>query len=122
MKKYIPLFGIGLHTVCFVFAVLSLGDYEYAGYGVGRAFAFWIYSMLIAVPCIAVYFVDAILSLKDKKSAIGIAKLIFLILAVLIFLFIGARAELLCFAIWNIFFMGLFIFEIISFILQMTKE
>lgn len=56
MKKALTVFGLILHIAYYIFAVLSLGDYEYKGYGVGKAFTFWLFAMIISLHCMFLCF------------------------------------------------------------------
>ena len=114
--------GMTFHIIYFVFAVLSLGDYEYSGHGVGKAFAYWIYAIIFAFPTVAFYLVDAITTFIKRKRTFNIIKLVVMSLLIPA-LSIGTSAGVKQSIIWNTYFISVFVFQFISlFIKQKQKE
>lgn len=114
MRKALLSIGITFHIIYFVFAILSLNDYDYAGYGVGKAFAFWIYAMLVSFLVIIIYLIEAIKTFAKSKKAFNAFKLIAIILLIPLCVFVGCSAGVVQSAIWNIYFFTIFVIQIIS--------
>ncbi len=114
MKIALTISGLGLQVVYYILAVLSLCNYEYSGHGIGKAFAFWIYAMLTASLCVLIYCVEAVYTQQKDKSRFHTIKLVSVILAIPLLVFIGMTAAPVCSVIWNIYFIGLFLLEIVS--------
>lgn len=111
------LLGIGLlfHVIYYVFALLSLGDYEYVGYGVSRNFAFWIYAMVMAVPVVILYCIAALRKYLKHKTRGGAWMLAVIAVSVPLFVFVGAAAGVVQSIVWNAYFLILLILQVISF-------
>ena len=109
MKKVFTITGLALHFIYYVFAILSLGNYNS-----NQAFEFWVFAMIISFPCLAVYLIDAIKSFSSNKNGFNIFKLLLVLLAVLMCLFIGCTLTVMCSIIWNTYFTILFLVQIIS--------
>ena len=116
MKNRLLKAGLILHIIYYVLAILSLGNYEYSGEGIGAAFAFWIYAMLISIPCIIVYIIEAIKSIIKKRNFFNVLKLILVIGLVPMLWYIGGSAEILCSIVWNVYFAVIFAMQIKAFI------
>lgn len=114
MKKILTIIGLLLHIIYYVFAILSLGDYEYSGYGHGTAFAYWVYAMAISILIIIIYIAESIISLINSQRTFNIIKLIVVIALVPLVYYVGGTADTVCSIIWNIYFTVVFILEIIS--------
>ncbi len=114
MKKVLTIIGLALHLIYYVFAILSLGDYEYIGYGVGKAFAFWIYAMLISLIVIGVYLADGIVSFVKRRRTFELLKLILIALSFPVCVCVGCSAGVANSIIWNIYFAIVFVMQITS--------
>ena len=114
IKKLVTFIGLAAHVLYYVLALLSLGDYEYSGHGMGRAFGYWILAMLVAVIVIAVYFSEAMYSVITHVCAFNVLKLLLVLAAVPLWVYIGCAVGVRNSIIWNTFFAILFGLEILS--------
>ena len=114
MNKILTVVGLIFHIIYYMLAILSLGEYEYIGYGVGKAFRFWIYAMLISLIIITVYLTDGIIAFVKNRKLFNILKLIFIIVTVPFYIFVGCSTGIANSIIWNIYFAIVFIIQIIS--------
>ena len=114
MKKALTIFGLILHIAYYIFAVLSLGDYEYKGYGVGKAFTFWLFAMIISLHCIFIYLINAIVCIVMSRKMFNILKLTLILCAFPLCVFVGCAAGVANSIIWNIYFAIIFVIQIIS--------
>ncbi len=122
MRKVLTMVGLVLHIIYYIFAILSLGNYEYAGYGVGKAFAFWIYATIISLPCLSIYLIDAIKSILTNKKIFNILKLVIIVLAVPLWRTLGGSGNVVCLIIWNIYFAIVFFIQIMSLFVKCDKN
>lgn len=114
MKKILTIAGLILHIVYYVFALLSLGNYEYSGDGIGRAFAYWIYAMCVALLSIGIYYIDAFWSILLSRKPFQILKFIVILLAAPLCLLVGGSAGAANSMIWNVYFAFVFAVQVIS--------
>lgn len=114
MKKVLLSIGLSIHIFYIVLAILSLGDYEYSGHGVGRAFAFWIYAMMVAMPIIGIYLAEGILSFVKCGKYLSLIKLIVVCILVPLYVFVGCSAGMVQSVIWNTYFFAVFVIQIVS--------
>ena len=104
-NKKILLTSLITQAIYYAFLILSFFDYEYSGEGVGLAFGFWIYSCLIALINIPLHIWGAVRNISGNKKLAPIVYLILSILAIPLFIFIGASASIVCGVIWNIYYL-----------------
>ena len=114
MKKILLSIGFILHIIYYIFAILSLGDFEYSGYGIGQAFAFWIYAMIISIPVVIIYLIEGIKTFLICRNLFNFLKLIVVIILIPLFLFIGSSAGVVESVIWNLYFCIVFVIQFIS--------
>ena len=114
MKKTLLSIGMIFHIIYYIFAVLSLVDYDYMGYGVGKAFAFWIYAMIVSFPVIVFYLIEALRTFIKRKKIFNLLKLIAVIILVPLCIFVGCTSGVLESIIWNIYFFIIFVVQFIS--------
>lgn len=113
MKK-LTVVGLLLQIVYYVLLVLSLGDYEYSGVGVGRAFAYWIYAIITAIPCVLCYLIPAVHRFQTDKSRHSRIMTAATVIGFLLLLTIGSAGDTAMAIVWNIYFLALFVLEIRS--------
>jgi len=106
--------GLIFHIIYYVFAILSLGDYEYAGHGMGQAFKFWIYSLLIALIVIVIYLPDGIMAFTENRKLFNTLKFTFIVVTVPLWIFVGCGTGVANLTIWNIYFTLVFVIQIVS--------
>lgn len=114
MKKKLTIAGLILHIVYYIFAILSLGDYAYSGYGVGLKFAYWLYAMCFALFCIGIYYIDVFWSILLSRKPFQILKFIVILLAAPLCLLVGGSAGAANAIIWNVYFAFVFAVQVIS--------
>ncbi len=115
MKKVLLGIGLALHIIYYVHSILSLCYNDY------RAFDYWLKAMVIAMPVVAVYFIDAIKSLVNKTT-FNIIKLTTVIISIPLLLFVGCTLDTVCSIIWNSYFVILFLLETISLFIKSVNN
>lgn len=121
MSKNLTVIGLACHILYFVLTVLSLGDYEYQGYGPGKAFKYMILSAYVAIICVTLYLIGAMCALIRNRRIFNIIRL----LAVIISIPVGYNCIGYGYTpalIGNAYFLILFIIEIISLFLKDMKS
>lgn len=111
---YMTKLGIALHTLYYVLTVLSLFDYNYRGYGVGKAFLFWILAVIVSFPIVLLYLGDGIRDFIKCKNAFSIIKLVAVILLVPLSLLCGTSAGVVESVVWNVYFFAVFVIQLLS--------
>ena len=119
--KLLPAFiGMLLNLLSFaqVIAAFVLKSTEVPpATGVSRSFAAWADSFLIAFISIFLYLVDLNASFSALKfcKKLLIIKTVFVICAIPLVLLVGSQLGV-CILIWNIYYLVLFLVELISFV------
>ncbi|MBO7519223.1 MAG: hypothetical protein J6T73_00450, partial [Clostridia bacterium] len=121
-KKTLVIIGLSFHIVYYIFAILSLGNYGYTGTGNSPNFQFWIYAMIISLPCVILYTIDAVKSLVKQRTPFIFARSFYIFSAIPLLVFIGATLGVTESIIWNIYFGVLFILELVSLFLKPIKK
>lgn len=114
MRKKLATMGLTLQGISMMLMVLSWGNYPYAGEGLGRSFRFWIFSLLLTIPCLAVYLVEAIWDIIQRCRMFCFVKLLTVILAAFLFYNVGTDAGIVNCIIWSGAFLLLFGLEMRS--------
>ena len=112
-KKHLTFIGLGLNLSSFVLVILSAGNYPDNGEAYGQDMRFWIYSVIIALLCVCIYFTEALWSFLGERNTYSTVKLIAVTVALLLLLLVGATLDIMCIIIWNVCFVALFIFELV---------
>lgn len=118
----ITLLSVALAVLSLVMAFLeSLSPIENE-FGISRSFAMWIYSAIIAAFSLIFYFIDAIfsaikVSLKINPVFNTVLTLVLLGAIPMCLFFGGGLSPLL----WNIYYVGMFILELVSIALHCAK-
>lgn len=113
MRRLLTVSGLVLQVLYFVFTALSYGEYEYSGAGVGKGFAFMIYSIIAAVLCLGVYLAEVVYAFVKKYSVFNLVKLLAVIGSIpLCYFCIGG--DVVSAMIWNAYFVGVFLLETVA--------
>ena len=129
-SKIHAIIAMAISLVSFGFMIASLvAMINYVpqaeeGFGVSPSFAFWLYGILIAMFSLIFYLVDAVLSIIKVFKRIdpvfnGILALL-LIGAVPMVIFVGGGLGINVY-IWNAYYLGIFVLEIISIVKLMAS-
>ena len=122
MRKVLLSVGLSIHIIYIVLAILSLGDYEYSGHGIGKAFAFWIYAMMIAMPVVGIYLVEGILSFVKHRNRVNFLKLVAVGILVPLHLYVGSSAGTVQFVVWNTYFLMIFAIQIVFLFIKPVQK
>ena len=114
MKRKAAAFGLLCHVISYYFGFLSLGNYSYAGKGVSPAFGYWIYCIINALLCLLFYLYDALRLVTYKRSFFNIFRMILVILAGFLCLFVGGSLGVMNSIIWQSYFAIVFVVQILS--------
>ena len=122
MQKLAPkiyaIIGMAVSFVSFVLAIVALilSLTEPPSDGMGKAFAYWVFSFIVAVISLLFYMGDAgrcLEKLFDKQAGVlDILLLVSIIGSIPMLLFVGDRYPLP----WNLYYMMVFVLESISII------
>ncbi len=113
LTKHLTFIGLGLNLSSFVLVILSAGNYPDSGEAYGQGMMYWIYSVIIALLCVCIYFTEALWSFLGERNTYSTVKLIAVTVALLLLLLVGATLDIMCIIIWNVCFGALFIFELV---------
>lgn len=120
VSKTFSIIGLIIHAFYYIFTMIGLICYfaETTGsapseYGVQRSGAYWIFTMLIAAAALFFYLISVTFGIVTEKKLIYFVKLILVIAAIPLYIFVGAASGVSNFIIWNVFFLIIFIVHLI---------
>lgn len=121
IRKILTGCGTVFQILYFYFTVLSCGRYEYTEEGYGKAFLYMIFSILVLIPCLAIFLADTIWSYAKNRRSFDLLRLIAVLLSVPVAMFCIGYG-LVVTILWNGYFLGVLALNIVSFFLKGRSE
>lgn len=121
--KAFGVMGLLTHLVYCVLTIIELYFY-FSGSeeGIRRSGAVWTFAVIIVPICLFFYLISVTFGIMTEEKMIYIVKLILVLAAIPMYIFIGGASGVADFIIWNVFFLILFVVHLVPLIIEFKQK